>query len=120
MTTILYPPGPKRVLPGSNLLALRRDPLGFFMRLAREYGDLAYFKLSPQEMFLLNHPDYIKDVLVTHHRHFMKGRGLQQAKRLLAEGLLTSEGDFHPRQRRLAQPAFHPQRIASSGTTMND
>src|SRR2546425_101911 len=95
-----------------------RSPLGFFMRLARESGDLAYFKLGPQEMFLLNHPDYIKDVLVTHHRHFMKGRGLQQAKRLLGEGLLTSEGDFHRRQRRLAQPAFHRLHIASYADVM--
>jgi len=108
------------MLPGSNLLALRRDPLGFFTKLAREFGDVAYFKLGPQEMFLLNHPDSIRDVLVTHHRNFMKGRGLQRAKRLLGEGLLTSEGEFHRRQRRLAQPAFHRQRIAAYGATMTD
>src|SRR6185436_10561047 len=49
---------------------------------------------------------------------FMKGEGLQRAKRLLGEGLLTSEGEFHLRQRRLAQPAFHRQRIAGYGATM--
>ncbi len=48
----------------------------------------------------------------------MKGEGLQRAKRLLGEGLLTSEGEFHLRQRRLAQPAFHRQRIAAYATTM--
>jgi cytochrome P450 len=57
-------------------------------------------------------------VLVTHNRKFMKGEGLQRAKRLLGEGLLTSEGEFHLRQRRLAQPAFHRQRIAGYAATM--
>jgi cytochrome P450 len=90
------------------------------MMLAREYGDLAYFKLGPQPVFLLNHPDYIRDVLITHHKNFMKGEGLQRAKRLLGEGLLTSEGEFHLRQRRLAQPAFHRHRIAGYAATMAD
>jgi cytochrome P450 len=58
------------------------------------------------------------EVLVTESHKFVKGRGLQLAKRLLGEGLLTSEGEFHKRQRRLAQPAFHRQRIASYGRTM--
>lgn len=69
---------------------------------------------------MINHPDYIKDVLVTNHQHFKKGLALQRAKRLLGEGLLTSEGEFHRRQRRLAQPAFHRQRIASYGAIMTD
>jgi cytochrome P450 len=101
-----------------NLFTLRRDPIGFLMNLAGQYGDLAYFKFGPQPVYLLNHPDYIRDVLVTHNRIFMKGEGLQRAKRLLGEGLLTSEGEFHLRQRRLAQPAFHRQRIAGYATTM--
>ncbi len=90
------------------------------MSLAREYGDLAYFKLGPQPVFLINHPDYIRDVLITHNKNFMKGEGLQRAKRLIGEGLLTSEGEFHTRQRRLAQPAFHRQRIAGYAATMVD
>jgi cytochrome P450 len=57
-------------------------------------------------------------VLVTNHRNFHKGRGLERAKMLLGEGLLTSEGDFHLRQRRLAQPAFHRQRVTAYGATM--
>jgi cytochrome P450 len=77
-------------------------------------------KLGPQHIFLLNHPDYIKDVLVTHQRNFVKGRALQRAKRLLGEGLLTSEGDYHQRQRRLVQPAFHRQRVAGYGAVMVD
>jgi cytochrome P450 len=86
--------------------------------LTERYGDLVYFEFGPQPMFLVNNPDYIRDVLVTHNRKFMKGEGLQRAKRLLGEGLLTSEGEFHLRQRRLAQPAFHRQRIAGYAATM--
>jgi cytochrome P450 len=59
-------------------------------------------------------------VLVTNNRNFIKSRGLQMAKRFLGEGLLTSEGDFHRRQRRLAQPAFHKQRINSYAQVMSE
>lgn len=114
----ILPPGPKPVIPAVNLFALRRDPIKFLTRLTEQYGDLVYFKLGPQPVFLVNNPDYIRDILVIHNRNFMKGEGLQRAKRLLGEGLLTSEGEFHLRQRRLAQPAFHRQRIAGYATTM--
>ncbi len=117
-TAAILPPGPKSIIPGINLFTLRRDPIGFLMNLAEQNGELAYFKLGPQPVFLLSHPDYIRDVLVTHNKSFMKGEGLQRAKRLLGEGLLTSEGEFHLRQRRLAQPAFHRQRIAGYAATM--
>jgi len=114
------PPGPKRRLPFSNLLAYRRSPVEFFQNLAKRYGDISLFRIGPQSAFFLNHPDLIKDVLVTNHTNFQKGLVLQRAKRLLGEGLLTSEGDFHRRQRRLSQPAFHRQRIASYADVMVD
>lgn len=114
------PPGPKQLFPVLNLLALRRDRLKFVTSLARDYGEVAYFKLGSQPVVLLNQPDHIRDVLITHNKNFIKGEGLQRAKRLLGEGLLTSEGEFHLRQRRLAQPAFHRQRIFGYATTMVD
>lgn len=116
--TAILPPGPRSLIPGLNLIKLRRSPIKFLSQLAAEYGDVAYFKLGPQPVVLINNPDLIRDVLITHNKQFMKGEGLQRAKRLLGEGLLTSEGDFHLRQRRLAQPAFHRQRIAGYGSTM--
>ena len=118
MQVSTYPPGPRRVIPLSGLFAYRRGPLPFFQNLAERYGDISYFRLGPQQAFFFNHPDYIKDILVTNHHNFMKGLALQRAKRLLGEGLLTSEGDFHRRQRRLAQPAFHRTRIASYADAM--
>lgn len=120
MSSSVRPPGPKRSFPLSGILAYRRGPHLFFESLARRYGDISYFRFSGLDAFLINHPDYIKDVLVTNHQHFKKGLALQRAKRLLGEGLLTSEGEFHRRQKRLAQPAFHRQRIASYGSIMTE
>lgn len=87
--------------------------------MADTYGDIAYFKLGPQNVFLFNHPDHIRDILVTRQSNFTKSRMLQRAKVLLGEGLLTSESPFHLRQRRLAQPAFHRERLAGYAATMS-
>jgi cytochrome P450 len=94
--------------------------LEFLTNVTRRYGDVARFTNGAQDYVILNHPDYIRDVLVTHNSDFMKGRGLQRAKRLLGEGLLTSEPPLHRRQRRLAQPAFHKQRINTYASMMVD
>ena len=120
MQVALHPPGPRRIMPLSGLFAYRKGPLPFFQNLAAQYGDISYFRLGPQEAFFLNHPDLIKGVLVTNAQNFMKGLALQRAKRLLGEGLLTSEGEFHRRQRRLAQPAFHRAHIASYAAIMTE
>ena len=114
------PPGPKGRLLGGNFTGFRRDSLGYLQSAAAEHGDVVYLRFGPQEVFFLAHPDHVRDVLVTHHQSFMKGRALQRAKRLLGEGLLTSEGEFHQRQRRLAQPAFHRARINSYGAVMTE
>src|SRR2546427_5157144 len=113
-------PGPKSLIPGRALLTFRRDPIAFLMSTARDFGDIACFGAGSQQYFLVNHPDHIKDILVTHHADFKKGRGLERAKRMLGNGLLTSEGPFHHRQRRLAQPAFHRDRIARYADIMVD
>ena len=103
-----------------NLVRFRREPLSFLQRLTHRYGDFVTFRMGGQHMFLANHPEYIREVLVTRNANFAKGRALQRAKRLLGQGLLTSEGELHRRQRLLVQPAFHRQRIASYGQVMVD
>src|SRR5581483_3261998 len=111
-------PGPKSGTPGDQLVAMSRDPLKFLLKVAHDYPGVATFKLGPQRTFLLSHPDYVEDLLVANDWNFIKGRGLQRAKKVLGKGLLTSEGNFHRRQRRLSQPAFHRQRIAGYAATM--
>ena len=113
-------PGPRRRYPGEFALAVVRRPLPFLSALARDFGDVAAFNVGSQPIVLLSHPDQIRDVLVTHGRRFHKGRGLERAKVLLGDGLLTSEDAFHLRQRRLVQPAFHRARIGAYGDTMAD
>ena len=100
--------------------AFRSDPLGFVSRTAAQYGDLAYFRLGRQHVFLVNNPDLIREVLVTRQNNFTKSRALQRARVLLGEGLLTSEGELHLRQRRLVQPAFHRPRLIGYSKTMSE
>ncbi|MGE5245164.1 MAG: cytochrome P450 [Betaproteobacteria bacterium] len=112
-----FPPGPARPIFGS-LIAPGRDPLQLFTGLARTHGDLVHFRMTGEHVFLVSRPDIIRDVLVTSSRNFTKSRGLERAKNLLGEGLLTSEGASHLRSRRLLQPAFHRERIAAYATVM--
>ena len=104
-------PGPSSWVPGASFLKFRRDPLKFFADTQREFGDIARFHFGPQVIYLVSHPDWIEDVLVTSAKRFQKGVALQRAKRLLGEGLLTSEGQAHLRQRRTIQPLFHRQQV---------
>jgi cytochrome P450 len=98
---------------------LRRDPLAAMQRIARDYGDVARFHVMMRERILLNHPDWINQVLVVQHHKFHKSELTRRiTARMLGQGLLISEGDFWRRQRRLAQPAFHRSRINEYGATM--
>ncbi len=96
----------------------RKDPAGYLLNVAREHGDLAYMRLGPQHAFVVSHPEAIRDILVTNQSNFTKSRMLERAKVLLGDGLLTSEGEFHTRQRRLVQPAFHRDRLVRYSADM--
>jgi cytochrome P450 len=112
------PPGPRAKYPGHMLVEFGSRRLPFMIESVRKYGDVVLFKVGNERVYLFNDPELIRDVLVTNQKNFTKSRALQRAKRLLGEGLLTSEGEFHLRQRRLAQPAFHRDRIAEYGKSM--
>ena len=112
-------PSPYRFPPGfeRNLLwfAWRRfrpaNPIFLFQHLTREYGDIAHYKIGWNHIVFLNHPDYIREVLVVQNDNFVKERTVRRSKMLLGEGMITAEGAQHRAQRQVAQPAFHRQRI---------
>lgn len=113
------PPGPKGWPLVGMAVALRRDPLEGMRAIAREYGDIVRFHVMGQERILLNHPDWINQVLVIQHHKFHKSELTRRVTvRMLGQGLLISEGEFWRRQRRLAQPAFHRSRVNEYAATM--
>ena len=112
------PPGPPRGFPFAGLRAFQRDPIASLERVHARHGDVVHWRFGPRHVYLLAHPEHVRQVLVTEHRNFTKSKALQRARIVLGNGLLTSEGEFHLRQRRLAQPAFHRERIAALGATM--
>jgi cytochrome P450 len=107
-----------------NLLwfALRKfhpvNPIFLFQHLADTYGDIAHYKIGRHHIVFLNHPEYIREVLVVQNDNFIKERTVQRTKMLLGEGMITSEGAAHRAQRLAAQPAFHRQRIGEYGGVM--
>ncbi len=120
IATARQPPGPGNPPLLGQIPAFRYNPLGFLKRTADQYGDISYFRLGPQRVFLVNQPDCIQNVLVTNQNNFTKSRALQRARVLLGDGLLTSEGASHLRQRRLVQPAFHRHRLIGYSRVMSD
>src|SRR6476661_6115200 len=112
------PPGPPGTPIRGNLDAFTGRRLDFFLEVARQYGDLASFRLGPKRVFLASHPDLVERVLVTDARHYIKHFGARMYKPVLGNGLVTSEGDFWLRQRRLSQPAFHKNRVLSYAPVM--
>ena len=112
-----FPSGPYTGLKGWSFRALKQSPLEMFSELAG-YGDIVGIRVVNFRNIFVNHPDLIEEVLVGHPRRYVKGRVLRANRHVFGEGLLTSEGDFWLRQRRLVQPAFHRARIASYAETM--
>ena len=112
------PPGPKpRFLIGNMPLA-SEDPLGKFLRWAREFGDIFYYRAAWLHIYFLNDPDMIEWVLVRNYQKFFKDHVVQKSRWFFGQGLLTNEGESWLRQRRLSQPAFHRERVAGYARIM--
>jgi cytochrome P450 len=111
---------PRARVPGQFFVGFYGHRLEFLEKLAASHAPVCFFQFAGEKMYLINEPELIKDVLVLNHRRFKKGRGLERAKILLGEGLLTSEGETHRRQRRIVQPVFQHRYLQNYADIMVD
>src|ERR1044071_1591068 len=120
MVAAAIPQGPRggRVL--GNMREFNSDALGFVERCAREFGDVVPTRFLYVPALFLFHPDHVEYVLTAGNKNFIKAASLRSPffHRLVGKGLVTSEGEFWRRQRRLAQPAFHRSRVEAYARTM--
>lgn len=106
-------PGPRGHWLFGSLRERRLDPIGFFTGSARTYGPIVRYRMGPKTVFQISHPAAIRQVFLENHRGYIKGFGYDKLEPILGKGLLTSEGAFWRRQRKLAQPAFHRPRLTA-------
>jgi cytochrome P450 len=106
-----YPPGPRDSLFGTTFhQPMRRDPLGFAVRVARDYGDFAFVRIGWVRLYLLHRPELIRDVLVTKARSFRKvTRQMRALRKIEGDGLVVSDGSTWARHRPVVQGSFHPR-----------
>jgi cytochrome P450 len=113
MASIVRPPGPKPKGIVGNLPMAAKDPLAVFTDWARLYGDIFHYRVFHRHVYFINHPDLIKEVLITQAPSFIKGLAVRANRRIFGNGLLSNEGSSWLQQRRLIQPAFHHSHIES-------
>jgi cytochrome P450 len=115
------PPTPPGNLILGHLPDYRRDPMGYEMHIARTYGDIVHVRWVNRHAYFISHPDFVRQVLVDQADKFHKAPIYRDLlSYFLGNGLLTSDGDFWRRQRKLAQPAFHTRRIQNYAQVMVD
>ena len=115
-----YPPGLKLNLPFylSRRFFRPGNPILLFEHLVAAYGRVSHYKIGPSHIVFINDPEFIREILINQPQNFIKERTQRRMKILLGEGLITSDGEVHKRQRRIAAPAFHRQRIQAYGSMM--
>ncbi len=115
-----YPPGLERNLPFYMASRFFRpgNPILLFEHLVKTYGRVSHYKLGWNHIVFINDAEMIREILINQPQNFIKERTQRRMKILLGEGLITSDGEIHRRQRRIAAPAFHRQRIQAYGAIM--
>ncbi|MEZ0075131.1 cytochrome P450 [Planotetraspora sp. GP83] len=110
--TRVVPPGPPITAAPRLFKQLVTDRIGMLSSAASRYGDAVRLAIGPKAIYLFNHPDHAKHVLADNSAAYHKGIGLAEARRVIGDGLLTSEGELWRRQRRTIQPSFQNKRLA--------
>ncbi|HEX8992068.1 MAG TPA: cytochrome P450 [Anaerolineales bacterium] len=111
------PPAPAT----SSIRQLVRDPLNFFQSITAQYGDIVCYRPAPDPAYLINHPDYVRHVLLDNNRNYSKATYSNMIfNKVIGEGLLTSEGEAWRKQRRMMQPAFHHTRLEQLDRMITD
>jgi cytochrome P450 len=113
-------PGPRGLPIFGSGLEFWRNPLQFLENVSEQFGDIVRYRLGPREAILFRHPEHVKTVLLTQQHCFIKGGAALWFKSFAGQGLFTSEGAYHARQRRLSQPAFKQQSMKAYAPVMVD
>jgi cytochrome P450 len=103
--------GPRGLPLLGSLIDIQKDYLGFMTRVARQYGEIASYRLGNLPLYQVNSPQGIQHILQDKHHNYIKGEYWDSLRQFAGNGLIVSEGAFWLRQRRLMQPVFHRQRI---------
>lgn len=105
-------------LPYGRFKEFLRDPLDYQLRARERYGDVFRSRIGPTLVHFLYHPDHVRRVLYDRQKNYPRGWHYRLLRRLLGNGLVSSEGEHWRRQRRLTQPAFHRQRLGGYARVM--
>ncbi len=122
METITQPTRPVPLVPGvpgfGNTLAFLRDPLAILRNIQQMNERIVHLRMGGRHQYLVLTPEDSKHILQENNRNYGRSPAFRVLQIFLGNGLLTSDGDFWRRQRRLAQPAFHRQKLAALANTM--
>lgn len=113
-------PGPRGSVVMGNLAEYKRNPVTMLLKLQQQYGDIARNRLGPFLTHALAHPDGVQHVLQENHRNYVRGRFYDNFKMFFGDGLLTTDGEFWRRHRRVVQPLFHRRQVESHTAAVGD
>lgn len=112
-------PGPKGLSLLRSNLKFKKDPLGVITEMTHEFGDIICFRFGPETLYIISHPDHMKHLFVDHHKNYGKQTRLwKKLNPFLGQGLLSREGEFWQKERKIIQPTFHRERISTFAESM--
>ena len=117
-TSVRLPPGPQGLPWVGSLADLINRPMSFYRSMTLDYGDVSHTTVGPMQLYMINEPGLIDELLNGHAKSCMKDATTRAVYPLVGQGLLTSEGELWKRQRKLAAPAFSPKRVNAYADTM--